>query len=245
MFRLAFLFFAIAFFSHSNSYAQNYRFSGIISNITNESPIYNDCCGLSIIKPGTLEVGNAFSITFKAKAGSIFRAVDFGEPGFPDVMSRLSFSVATRGLNGNFNEFSNPFPTYSNCWTGGTCLSVNQEDFRTGNYNFDMRSIHGFPGVDICAFYVGFYNCNSTNPISLFNSEAYWTEVSNISNGIDDNKMNIKLYGYNDYSGGLEIFIDNVEVSEVPEPHTWLMLIVGFGLCGQAARHVRSLNSKG
>jgi hypothetical protein len=35
--------------------------------------------------------------------------------------------------------------------------------------------------------------------------------------------------------------LDNVLVSQVPEPATWAMLIAGFGLVGFAARRQRKL----
>ena len=42
--------------------------------------------------------------------------------------------------------------------------------------------------------------------------------------------------------GGLPPFslLDNVVVSDVPEPSTWAMLIAGFGLVGVAARRRRT-----
>jgi hypothetical protein len=110
----------------------------------------------------------------------------------------------------------------------------------SGNYTLDFL-YSPRPGVlalsNIIELWVGGSLLASiTGPVSGTNASTVWTQQSFTFNGLAGNILELKAAGTPDSFGG---YVDNTRLtlnSAVPEPGTWLLMILGLGAVGFAMR---------
>ena len=83
---------------------------------------------------------------------------------------------------------------------------------------------------DLGGMTIGAYNVSSTSGI-----QPGWSQITQSFNVSTDDtyRLFFEATGQENTLGG---FIDNVAISAIPEPATWLMMVMGFGLVGAASR---------
>lgn len=108
-------------------------------------------------------------------------------------------------------------------------------------------------GFDFAGMTSGTYGYNSTsfgnNNLGAFNSNSIELSVNGISPGfamtdfefyfVADNAGSLTFRFQDTGNDNIGVILDNVSLAAVPEPSTWAMLILGFGVVGAAARRRR------
>jgi hypothetical protein len=198
-----------------------YTFTGTIASRVLETTQAVDCCRQAIIAPGVWEVGQTFNLKLETGPYSDFNPVyDNGQAfGY-----KFRFEIDSPNFSSVFNDSYQVIPIIS--WTNGIDTDLGQSGSPLTGYSAYFRSIQGMSNIGIFG---------STLPVALPNYEAYWTNWTLNTNGPNGGSMYFRFEGYNEYRG-VELYIENVKTSFVPEPDMWAFMIVGFGLIGLVSR---------
>jgi len=123
---------------------------------------------------------------------------------------------------------------FTNRFTGGTVTGLEADGNRfsrpvmMGTSSFAKGSLQG----DL------FFTTNGTGHVSQIGSEGFGIFLPKPAKG--QFRSRVLFFGFDDFvnrdDDNHDDFILKATVSGVPEPATWAMLILGFGLVGRAAR---------
>jgi hypothetical protein len=110
--------------------------------------------------------------------------------------------------------------------------------------SFYWGSIDGGNRIDLLdANGATFYTLFGNSPLLTWSSDGNW--FGDWSNRTVSFASDQKIYGAKFSYEGTAFELDNVAFGSVPEPATWGMMIVGFGLIGAALRTSRKSTARG
>ncbi len=203
--------------------------------------------------------GAAHAATVTTAPGAPYPGVPSGQTMFLDFESDLPSNVS---LTGNYSVFGTPSGTGSSAPPAGSLpgnhyLSV-PNPIASGSATLDLTGYLSDNNLKInsLSFYWGSVDTyNSVDLLDLagnvfqtINGGDYLPASGDQTAPNSNLRFNFTL-GEGEQLGGLKFNstgyafeIDNIamSVSAVPEPHTWLTMIVGFGMVGAALRRKRT-----